>query len=112
MASRADGRQFQFALNAAALAVQLGVDPGTSVWVVAVDLRESPGATDGSWLDLRRSEAADIISVHAAAFRRNALVAQACGQIYMMLPESAPPGDEAALTRWVTTLVDATVLRA
>jgi sugar diacid utilization regulator len=72
-----------------------------------VDLRERPGATDGTWLDLRRSEASDIIAVHAAGFRRNALVAQACGQIYMILPEPAPPGDEAALTRWVSYLVDA-----
>ncbi|MEV8316523.1 helix-turn-helix domain-containing protein [Streptomyces sp. NPDC059900] len=78
--------------NSGAVAVHLGIAPSAAARVVAVDLRE-PHADDGdtSGADVRRAEAAEIVSVHAAAYRTNALVAQACGQIYAMLPESPRP---------------------
>jgi sugar diacid utilization regulator len=51
-----------------------------------------------------------MVSVHAAAYRRDALVAQACGQIYVMLPEPADRAPaENTLLRWTNDLV--TVLR-
>ncbi|MEV0174749.1 helix-turn-helix domain-containing protein [Streptomyces sp. NPDC050803] len=92
--------------NASALAVHLGIVPTAGACVVALDLRDDPGRGDAAWRDARLAEAAEMVSVHAAAFRRNALVAQACGQIYAMLPE--PPGGQdadKALLRWATDLV-------
>ena len=90
--------------NSAALAVDLGLDPSGATSLVAVDLRE-PTAAEPTWLDLRRAEAAEIIAVHAAAYRRNALVAQACGQIYAILPDTPSGADEEALKRWAGDLV-------
>ncbi|WP_338703154.1 helix-turn-helix domain-containing protein [Streptomyces sp. Q6] len=97
--------------DAAALALHLGIPPSTAASVVAVDLREDPAVGETAWQEARRAEAAEIIAVHAAAYRRHTLVAQACGQIYAMLPE---PGahhdggeqDEAGLVRWSTDLVE------
>ncbi|MGW3403727.1 PucR family transcriptional regulator [Streptomyces zhihengii] len=94
--------------NSAALAAHLGIEASAEAAVVAIDLRETPGAGDTAWQDARRAEAAGIVSVHAAAYRRNALVTLACGQIYAMLPD--PRGrasDEAALVRWAGDVVTA-----
>lgn len=98
--------------NSEAVAVHLGIPPSAAARVVAVDLREPrDDGADSSGADVRRAEAAEIVSVHAAAYRRNALVAQACGQIYAMLPESARPeggeADEESVVRWATDLVAA-----
>ncbi|GAA4991508.1 DNA-binding PucR family transcriptional regulator [Nonomuraea thailandensis] len=82
------------------LARHLGVDPGTPTAVIAVDLRERP---DRSWLELRRTQATEIISVHAAAYRRDAMVIPACGLVYILLPD--PAG--ATLSTWTTDLVAA-----
>ncbi|GAA2214572.1 helix-turn-helix domain-containing protein [Nonomuraea monospora] len=82
------------------LARHLGVDPATPTAVIAVDLRERP---DRSWLELRRTQATEIISVHAAAYRRDAMVIPACGFIYILLPD--PAG--ATLPAWTTDLVAA-----
>ncbi|MFF7334850.1 helix-turn-helix domain-containing protein [Streptomyces sp. NPDC008150] len=96
--------------NASALAVHLGIAPTSGASVVAVDLREEPDAGDAARRDARLAEAAGMVSVHAAAYRRNALVAQACGQIYVMLPEPADRAPaERPLLRWTNDLV--TVLR-
>ncbi|MFI6874157.1 PucR family transcriptional regulator [Streptomyces sp. NPDC050400] len=96
--------------DAAALALHLGIPPSTAAAVVAVDLREDPAAGETAWQEARRAEAAEIIAVHAAAYRRHTLVAQACGQIYAMLPEPGPQpageeAGEAALVRWSADLV-------
>ncbi|QNP64505.1 PucR family transcriptional regulator [Streptomyces genisteinicus] len=94
--------------NSAALAAHLGIEASAEAAVVAIDLREAPGAGDAAWEDARRAEAAGIVSVHAAAYRRNALVTLACGQIYAMLPD--PRGraaDETALVRWAGDVVGA-----
>ncbi|OIJ63739.1 hypothetical protein WN71_033375 [Streptomyces mangrovisoli] len=95
--------------NARALAVHLGVPPTAGASVVAVDLRDDPdGDTTAS--DARLAEASGMVAVHAAAYRRNALVAQACGQIYAMLPETGTADAQGALLRWAGDLV--AVLRA
>ncbi|MYW69719.1 PucR family transcriptional regulator [Streptomyces sp. SID8379] len=87
--------------DAGALAAHLGVDPAASADVVAVDLRLPPEGNDA-----QRAEAAGVVSVHAAAHREHALVAQACGQIYTILPcPSASPVDDAPLERWAADLV-------
>ncbi|MFI9773438.1 PucR family transcriptional regulator [Streptomyces sp. NPDC051956] len=106
--------------NSAALATHFGIEPSAAAAVVAFDLRERPNGEevgDTSWQEARRAEAAEIIAVHAAAGRKNALVAQACGQIYAMLPEpvavgaghrvDAPDSDDAPLVRWATEVVSA-----
>ncbi len=93
--------------NSGALAAHLGIAPNASATVVAFDLRE-PESGDAVSQDARRAEAAEIISVHAASYRRSAMVAQACGQVYAMLPErAAVPGAEGLLTRWAEDLVSA-----
>ncbi|MFZ3569589.1 PucR family transcriptional regulator [Streptomyces sp. BH097] len=98
--------------DAAALAAHLGIDPAAGADVVAVDLRDPAEDGDALRADARRAEAAGIVSVHVAAHRENALVAQACGQIYAVLPTAAssPPTpssyeDEAPLVRWADELV-------
>ncbi|MEU6159008.1 helix-turn-helix domain-containing protein [Streptomyces sp. NPDC047130] len=112
--------------NTAALAEHLGIPADSGASVVAFDLRDTAARADGTWRDARLAEAAVLVSVHAAAHRRNALVAQACGQIYAMLPEPAGPtgatgsasttaaaadtaatAAEPALVRWAEHLVAA-----
>ncbi|MFD5843717.1 PucR family transcriptional regulator [Streptomyces chartreusis] len=105
--------------DATALAAHLGIAPSASAAVVAVDLRvgEQPGdAGSGSGvsgspsLDVCLAEAAGIVSVHAAAYRRNALVTLACGQIYAMLPDSdrtRQEDDGTGLVRWAGDVVAA-----
>ncbi|MFI8948245.1 PucR family transcriptional regulator [Streptomyces sp. NPDC053750] len=94
--------------DAAALAAHLGIDPSAGADVLAVDLREPTGENGTGHWAAQRAEAAGIISVHAAAHRKNALVVQACGQIYAILP--APPAGSGAdaegpLLRWTGDLV-------
>ncbi|WP_369234037.1 PucR family transcriptional regulator [Streptomyces sp. R21] len=110
--------------NAVAVALHLGIPASSAAAVVAFDLRDLAADEDSAVRSARLAEAADIIAVHAAAYGRNTLVAQACGQIYAMLPEpeSAERGDpaesaesaesaetaesdEAPLVRWATDLV-------
>ncbi|MET7506879.1 helix-turn-helix domain-containing protein [Streptomyces albidoflavus] len=95
--------------DAAALGAHLGVRAGARVAVIAVDLREPEAGADALGREARQAEAMGIVSVHAAAYRRNALVTAACGQIYAMLPEpsGAPPAPGGALTRWASEMVGA-----
>jgi hypothetical protein len=66
--------------NAAALAAHLGIAPTAGACVVAVDLRDDPARGDAAWRDARLAEAAEIVSVHAAAHRRDALVPRHAGR--------------------------------
>ncbi|MFF3503840.1 PucR family transcriptional regulator [Streptomyces sp. NPDC003247] len=93
--------------DAPALAAHLGLDPAAAAHVVAVDLRDPAGSGDAVRADARRAEATGIMSVHAAAHRDNALVVQACGQLYAVLPEPVadPPVGDAPLVRWAEQLV-------
>ncbi|MGA5293242.1 PucR family transcriptional regulator [Streptomyces koyangensis] len=95
--------------DAAALGAHLGVRAGARVAVIAVDLREPEEGLDSLGREARQAEAMGIVSVHAAAYRRNALVTAACGQIYAMLPEppGANPPPDGALTRWASEVVGA-----
>ncbi|MBQ1080005.1 CdaR family transcriptional regulator [Nocardiopsis sp. B62] len=84
------------AFDSDALARHLGVDPATPVSVIALALREEE--VDQPW---RLHQAAEVVSVYAAAYRRNALVIPACGLLYVLLPT---PSGQAPLT-WVRELV-------
>lgn len=112
-----DGR-----LAAGSLAGSIGVDPDSSAQVIAVDLRDDGPPRDGGRLqrELRRAEAAEMVAVHAAAYRRDALVTQLDGRIYVLLlgsetgatTESTTPGGPpsrpqpaAALSRWTADVV-------
>ncbi|MFJ3667804.1 PucR family transcriptional regulator [Streptomyces sp. NPDC090106] len=100
--------------DSAALAAHLGIDPAAAARVVAVDLRlpDAAGTGDAARADARRAEAAGVMSVHAAAFRDNALVVQACGQLYAVLPEAAGGAgtvgggsdEDERLVRWTESL--------
>ncbi|WP_344486898.1 helix-turn-helix domain-containing protein [Nonomuraea monospora] len=84
--------------DTAALAAHLGVDPAAPTTVIGLDLRMRE--EDRSALEIRRDRLTDIISVHAAAFHRGALVIPACGNIYVLLPRPSRAGD------WLEELVD------
>ncbi|ROO82997.1 DNA-binding PucR family transcriptional regulator [Actinocorallia herbida] len=85
---------------AASLAAQLGVDPASSAAVVGIDLRDT---AEESQRELDLAEARELVAVHAAAYRRNAMIAEACGQIYVMLPGC--PEDDRALLSWTAEAV-------
>lgn len=97
---------------AGSLAACLGVAPESPATVVAVDLRDTPddSGTPALALALRRSRAAEIASVHAAAYRRTAVAAQLDGRLYVLLPESDHEtrlAADPALLTWTTDLVAA-----
>jgi DNA-binding PucR family transcriptional regulator len=72
-----DGR-----LDAEAVADDLGVDPARPSMVAAFALRTEAGARP-----LQRTELVNLITVHAAAYRRTALVVAAGSRIYALLPD-------------------------
>lgn len=80
------------------LARQLGINPDTPTAVVAFDLRDTGDRVEH---ELRRGRAASIVNVYASGYRRDALVAVACGHIYALMP--APT--ETRLTQWATKVV-------
>ncbi|MDV6013750.1 helix-turn-helix domain-containing protein [Haloechinothrix sp. LS1_15] len=81
-----------------AAAEQLGVDPDGSVVVLAFTGAEH-GPSDRSQLELLRGELLDLIAMHSAAYRRDALVTQLDGRAYVVLPdvERSPAGEAAVL---------------
>ncbi|NIH83124.1 PucR family transcriptional regulator [Amycolatopsis granulosa] len=77
------------------VARQIGADPAKPAAVVAFAPREAE-PVDRTELELRRSALAAVISVHAAAYRRSALVTQLGDRTYAFLPD-LPPGVEGVL---------------
>ncbi|WP_035276100.1 PucR family transcriptional regulator [Actinoalloteichus caeruleus] len=86
-------------LDPSAAAGQLGVDSRRPAAVVAFASRvESPGAVvDRPELELRRDQLGNVISMHAAAFRRGALVSQLGTRTYALLPELSGSGEAAVV---------------
>ncbi|MFD4253483.1 PucR family transcriptional regulator [Amycolatopsis thermoflava] len=68
------------------VARQIGADPAKPAAVVAFAPREAE-PVDRSELELRRSALAAVISVHAAAYRRSAMVTQLGDRTYAFLPD-------------------------
>ncbi|MFB9904491.1 PucR family transcriptional regulator [Allokutzneria oryzae] len=72
------------------------VDPATVGEQVGADLRRPSAvvifAARGAERELRLTELTSLISVHAAAYRRAALVAPSAGRIYALLPELPSSG--------------------
>ncbi|MEU5690359.1 helix-turn-helix domain-containing protein [Actinosynnema sp. NPDC020468] len=93
LASLLDGR-----MDAATVAGQIGADPARPAAVVVFALRGQEGA-DRTEHELRRAEMTGLISVHAAAYRRSALVSQSGGRTYALLPDLPPTASLSALTK-------------
>ncbi|MFT7837608.1 helix-turn-helix domain-containing protein [Saccharothrix sp. BKS2] len=93
LASLLDGRT-----EAGSLAEQIGADPDRPAAVVVFALRGQEHA-DRTEHELRRAEMTGLISVHAAAYRRTALVSQRSGRTYALLPDLPPKAPLLALTR-------------
>jgi DNA-binding PucR family transcriptional regulator len=75
-----DGR-----VDADSVASNIGADAGKPGVVVVFTLR--PHEKDRSELELQRAEMASLISVHAAAYRRSALVTTIGSRVYVLLPD-------------------------
>ncbi|GAA3887719.1 helix-turn-helix domain-containing protein [Saccharothrix violaceirubra] len=97
LAALLDGRT-----DAATVAGQIGADPGKPAAVVVFALRGHEGA-DRSEHELLRAEMTGLISVHAAAYRRSALVSRSGGRTYVLLPDLPPTAPLHALTTEIVT---------
>lgn len=81
-------------VDARAVARQIGADPDKPAAVVAFALRDDAEREDRTGRELRKVELVSVISVHAAAYRRSALVTQSGDRSYVLLPD---PTSESAL---------------
>ncbi|WP_081722626.1 PucR family transcriptional regulator [Saccharopolyspora rectivirgula] len=77
-----DGR-----IDADSVAGNIGADPEKPAVVVALNLRSPEEPADQTELELRREEMKSLVSVHASAYRRSALVTVLGSRIYVLLPE-------------------------
>nr|WP_258174624.1 helix-turn-helix domain-containing protein [Actinopolyspora mortivallis] len=70
-------------------AANIGADPHRPVVVVVLTLRprEQAGMSNRSEIELERAEMTSLISVHAAAYRRSALVTTIGSRVYVLLPD-------------------------
>ncbi|MGH3949210.1 MAG: PucR family transcriptional regulator [Pseudonocardiaceae bacterium] len=80
LAGLLDGR-----MDAESVADQIGANPDAPAVVIGFSLAEQHH-TDRSQLELLRAEMINLISVHAAAYRRSALVTPLDGRTYVLLP--------------------------
>jgi DNA-binding PucR family transcriptional regulator len=85
--------------DAASVALQTGADPTAPTAVVAYTLTSDPWerteSVSGAETELRLSRLAGLVGVHAAAYRRAALVTVAGTRVYVLLPD-LPGGDPQA----------------
>lgn len=74
-------------VDAASVAGNIGADAQRPAVVVVFTLRGRAGVSDRSELELERAEMTSLISVHAAAYRRSALVTTIGSRVYALLPD-------------------------
>lgn len=91
LAGLLDGR-----VDAESVAGQIGADRNRPAAVVAFTLHPEHTATRTE-LELRRAEMTGLISVHAAAYRRSALVSPLGARTYVLLPDLPPGPDQPAV---------------
>ncbi|WNV82839.1 helix-turn-helix domain-containing protein [Umezawaea sp. Da 62-37] len=96
LASLLDGRT-----DAESVAGQIGADPGKPAAVVVFTSRDE--SADRTQAELRRAELTGLISVHAAAYRRSALVTQVGARTYVLLPDLPPGAQLLSLTKEIVT---------
>lgn len=82
LAGLLDGR-----VDAASVADNIGADVTRPALVVVFTLRPGEPNADRSERELQRSEVTGLISVHAAAYRRSALVTTIGSRVYVLLPD-------------------------
>jgi DNA-binding PucR family transcriptional regulator len=92
LASLLDGR-----MDAESVAGQIGADPGKPAAVVVFASRDE--SADRTEAELKRAELTGLISVHAAAYRRSALVTQVGARTYVLLPDLPPGAQLLSLTK-------------
>lgn len=95
-------------LDAASVADNIGADPAKPAAVAAFAMRRSSGHghAERSELELLRAEMIGLISVHASAYRRSALVTTVGSRVYVLLPEL--PRAESPVLGLVREIVAAT----
>lgn len=82
-------------VDAASVAGDIGAGAARPAVVVVFTLRGRAGVSDRPELELERTEMTGLISVHAAAYRRSALVTTLSSRVYVLLPDlpsHATPG--------------------
>ncbi|MER7012079.1 helix-turn-helix domain-containing protein [Saccharopolyspora sp. NPDC000359] len=77
-----DGR-----IDAQSVADNIGADAAKPAVVVVFTLRPAEPNADRSELELQRAEMTSLISVHASAYRRSALVTTIGSRVYVLLPD-------------------------
>lgn len=87
--------------EAGSVADDLGIDPGRPCMVAAFALRTATGPRS-----LQRVELVNLITVHAAAYRRTALVGASGSRIYALVPELGE-GAEARVAELAGEVVEA-----
>jgi len=92
LASLLDGR-----MDAESVAGQIGADPGKPAAVVVFASHDE--SADRTEVELKRAELTGLISVHAAAYRRSALVTQVGARTYVLLPDLPPGAQLLSLTK-------------
>jgi DNA-binding PucR family transcriptional regulator len=99
LAGLLDGR-----VDAASVAGEIGADADRPAAVVAFALpTDEPTAAGRTELELRRAELTGLVSVHAAAYRRSALVTPLGTRTYVLLPDLPPAAPLIGLTREMVT---------
>ncbi|RCW43931.1 CdaR family transcriptional regulator [Halopolyspora algeriensis] len=85
-------------IDADSVAGNIGADARKPGVVVVLTLRsgERSEFTDRSEIELRRAEMTSLISVHAAAYRRSALVTMIGSRVYVLLPDLPDLPDRSA----------------
>lgn len=85
-------------VDADSVAVNIGADANRPGVVVVFTLRpdQQITASDRSEIELRRAEMSSLISVHAAAYRRSALVTTIGSRVYVLLPDLPERSAESA----------------
>ncbi|RRO18262.1 PucR family transcriptional regulator [Saccharopolyspora rhizosphaerae] len=73
-------------VDARSVADNIGADADRPAVVAVFSLRPA-GSVDRSELELQRAEMTGLISVHASAYRRSALVTTLASRVYVLLPE-------------------------
>lgn len=103
-------------IDADSVAGNIGADARKHGVVVVLTLRpeEQSGFTDRSEFELQRAEMTSLISVHAASYRRSALVTTIGSRVYVLLPDLAGRSAESAVVGLTREIVAAakTHLRA
>lgn len=90
-------------------AANIGAEAERPAVVVVLTLRpqEHTGASSRSEIELERAEMTSLISVHAAAYRRSALVTTIGSRVYVLLPDLPERHAEAAVAALMREIVAA-----